>query len=137
MIGEYVTKSYQKEKDLRKYIIAIFEVFNRFYLPLFGLEETTLYEAFLGFVALSQLKKKATLILSIFMKANKVDNNFVNSFKNQLNKRGNPSKNNFIYFYNENACFRTIMNWVFKHANSRSDLKIPKSIYNLIQESNF
>jgi hypothetical protein len=133
MIDNYVTKSYQKHKILNKYIISIFEVFNRFYLPLFGSEGATLYEAFLGFVALSQLKVKATSILFIFMKANKVDNSFVSSFENQLKWRDKPSKKKFIYFYNENACFRAIMNWVFQYANDRPKLRIPTFISELVQ----
>ena len=62
MVVTFSNQANHKSRDITKNIMCSFEVFNRVFLPMFGLNGANLVRAFTDFVALKHVPKKAEKI---------------------------------------------------------------------------
>lgn len=106
MINKFGQRSYFKPDDLRKNMICFSEVFSRIFCAIFSVHLENIYEGFLDFIVLKHVKAKAIKILNLFLDEKHVDEKYAKKFEEMLKLRKYPTKNNFIYFYQNNTCFR-------------------------------
>lgn len=125
MIMSFGQRSFYKSNDLEKNMVCLGEIFNRIFCPIFPVDRNEIWEAFLDFVVLKGVGDRVKKIFILFKNEGLVSCGYEVKFMTMLRMRNKPSLRTLSYFYQNNMCFRSMVNWIEAQVNINiPDLKL-------------